>query len=140
MATMTPVMIQAMTAAASGASMIASRNAQSKAGSAAQQRYNSQMQQMKMKQDAQERKRKEDLKKQSASQRARFAGLGIGAGGGSSDAVLEGLTKRSNAAGAEQAKISNLGLESLRAQAKTNLMSQNSKIFQDNMSVLIGKK
>ena len=138
MAAMTPLMMAQLAGTAVAAAK--SMQDQKKASSASQRQYNLQMQQINAKQAADERKRQETLKKQKASQRARFAGLGIGAGGGSAEAVLEGLTKRSNADAKDQATLSDLSRENLNATKKTDLLSQKSKAFENNISLLIGKK
>jgi len=113
---------------------------QKKAASIANQQQNLKIRQQKIKDAAEERKRQDLLKQQSATQRARFAGLGIGSGGGSSDAVLEGLRKRSEADAQDRATLKGLAKAEQGLSNNANLLSQKNAAFKGNIDLLIGKK
>jgi len=137
MATVTPMVISAMVSAAA---TMKSAQDQKKAASIVNQQQNLKIQQQQVKDAAEERRRKELLKQQSATQRARFAGLGIGSGGGSSDAVLEGLRKRSEAVAQDRATLKGLAKAEQGLSNNANLLSQKNAAFKGNIDLLIGKK
>ncbi|MBL4747325.1 MAG: hypothetical protein JKY17_00580 [Magnetovibrio sp.] len=135
MATMAPMVISAIISA--GAAAKTASDQKKFASASQQQQQNAKMQQVNVKLAADERKRKEVLTQQQATQRARFSGLGIGSSGGSAGAVLEGLTKRSAAAGADRAALQ---AAASPVKASANLLSKKSAAFEKNMALLIGQK
>lgn len=117
-------------------SMVNQAQAQKKAASIARRQQGFQIQQAKIKRDADERKRKAALKRELATSRARFGSSGIGSGGGSSDAILEGLTKKYNDEATDLAALDNLGWQSANESRNASLLSQDSSAFQSNLSLL----
>jgi hypothetical protein len=113
---------------------------QNKLGKISAQQQNMRLQQQQAKDGAEERRRLDLLKQQSASQRARFGGLGIGGSGGSADAVLEGMRKKSEADAQDRATVNGLANADQGLDAKANLLSQKNAAFQNNIDLLIGKK
>jgi len=133
-----PAVISAIVTTA--ATTVKTAQDQKKAASIANQQQNLKIQQQKVKDAAEERKRQDLLKQQSATQRARFAGLGIGSGGGSSDAVLDGLRKRSEADALDRATLNGLAKAEQGLSNSANLLSQKNAAFKGNIDLLIGKK
>lgn len=120
------------------ASTVKGAQDQKKAASIARRQQEIQNQQLKIKRDADERKRRNALKKELAASRARFGSSGIGSSGGSSDAILEGLTKKYNDETSDAAAFNNLNWQSANESANANLLSQESAAFQSNLSLLKG--
>lgn len=76
-----------------GSQVNARRAAKANQAAAANQ-ANFQIQQIRKSEEIEERRRRERLRQALATQRARFGGQGISAGGGSAGALLDGLSKK----------------------------------------------
>lgn len=82
----------------------------------------------------QEAQRRQDLDRAQATQRARFGAMGIGGGGGSSEALLDGLTTAFEKANAEDRELAQMQLDRLGQQAayqeRMNLLNASQNRFQ----------
>lgn len=82
----------------------------------------------------QEDQRRQDLNRTQAAQRARFGAMGIGGGGGSSEALLDGLTTAFEKANAADRGMAQMQLDQLSQQAaykeRMNLLNASQNRFQ----------
>lgn len=99
---------------------------------AAQARADAQVKQLKTSQQIEERRRKEGLKRNLATQRARFGASGVGGVGGSSDALLRGLSDQTEREIKDRNRLNLLQTNSiytnLANSKRLNLLESNRKI------------
>lgn len=100
---------------------------------AQQAAVNRQIQQKRMEQEIREKQQREQAKQQQASARAAFGARGVSSVGGSSGALVNGIAARTDEAIADNRRLSDFGIETLRENQRvarrSNLLEQRNSIL-----------
>lgn len=125
-----PVTMAVVSAAVGSVQAASSARAQRRAQ---QQALNRQIQQRRMQDEMRAKQEREKAKVQQASARASFGARGVSSTGGSANALIDGIEARSEEAIAEQQRLSDFGIDTLRenaqAQSRQNMLQTRNSIF-----------
>ncbi len=110
-------------AASTAASTLQQRAAARSQAAQVEAQRRREVQAIQQKQAIEERRRREQLRRDQAAQRARFAGAGINASGGSAGSVLTGLAKRVDQEIADARSLNNLRIQGINDDVATKRRS-----------------
>lgn len=129
-----PVTAMMITTAVTKAVGTIQQQSQGRSQAKAQQAsVNRQIQQQNLEQSIREKQQREQAKQQQASARAAFGARGVSSSDGSAGALLDGISARTEEAIADDRRVADFGLETLRqnqsATRRNNLLEQRNSIF-----------
>ncbi len=102
---------------------------------ASQAAHNRDVARRRLEQQQREKQQRDDTKRRQAAARARFGGRGVSSASGSADALLGGLAAETERAIADDRRLSDFGIETLRAnqsaQRRQSALASRNSLFND---------